>query len=97
MSGTKGRSGGARRDSGPQPQKLSVRAKRDPRHFLMAVMNDADAGARVRIEAAKALMPYLYGKKGEGGKKDEQRTAAEKAGKGRFAAPAAPRLALVKR
>lgn len=63
----------------------------------MAVMNDADAGARVRIEAAKALMPYLYGKKGEGGKKEEQRSAAEKAGKGRFAPASPPRLALVKR
>jgi len=58
-------------------------------------MNDADAGARVRIEAAKALMPYLYGKKGEGGKKEEQRAAAEKASQGRFAPSAAPRLAVI--
>lgn len=32
----------------------------DPRSFLLAVMNDPQASAQQRIEAAKALMPY-YG------------------------------------
>jgi hypothetical protein len=31
----------------------------DPTSFLLAVMNDAAAGARHRIEAAKALLPYF--------------------------------------
>jgi len=30
----------------------------DPRKFLLAVMNDASAGTRQRIKAAKALLPY---------------------------------------
>lgn len=31
----------------------------DPKSFLLAVMNDASANARVRIKAAKALLPYF--------------------------------------
>jgi len=63
--------------------------------FLMAVMNDQEAGARVRIEAARALMPYQHAKKGDGGKKEEQRAAAQKASRGRFAPATTPKLLLV--
>lgn len=39
---------------------LSVRGEfTDPQKFLLAVMNDPLAGARDRIEAAKALLPYF--------------------------------------
>lgn len=33
----------------------------DPQSFLLAVMNDASASPRLRIEAAKALLPYFSG------------------------------------
>ncbi|NTV11175.1 MAG: terminase small subunit, partial [Zoogloea sp.] len=32
----------------------------DPKGFLLAVMNDPSAGAGLRIEAAKALLPYFH-------------------------------------
>ncbi len=32
----------------------------DPKTFLLAVMNDASAGASHRIKAAKALLPYFH-------------------------------------
>ena len=33
----------------------------DPKAFLLAVMNDASANPRDRIEAARALLPYFNG------------------------------------
>lgn len=95
MAGKKGRSGGARENSGPQPAKLNLKGKRDPLKFLLAVMNDPDAGARLRVDAAKAALPFVHGRKGEGGKKDERQAAAEKAGKGRFAPSAPPKLTAI--
>lgn len=44
---------------------LSMRGEfTDPRQFLLAVMNDAQASADQRIEAAKALLPYFEAEKG---------------------------------
>ena len=36
-------------------------ALQDPRHFLLQVMNDATIALPLRIDAAKALLPYLHG------------------------------------
>lgn len=58
-------------------------------------MNSRMADARSRLEAAKALLSYTHMKKGDGGKKGERQEAAEKAGRGRFAPSAPPRLAVV--
>ena len=39
---------------------LSLRGEfTDPRQFLLAVMNDPQASAEQRIDAAKALLPYI--------------------------------------
>lgn len=57
---------------------------RDPRAFLMAAMNDALLEPKLRIDAAKALMPFEFAKKGESGKKEQQVDAAKQAGAGRF-------------
>ena len=43
----------------------------DPRDFLSAVMNDAAEDIKLRVDAAKSLMPYMHPKLGDGGKKAE--------------------------
>jgi phage terminase small subunit len=93
MAGVKGRSGGARPNSGPKPKApvylgLSI-AFDDPEEFLRAVMNDSGSEAKLRIDAAKALMPFVHAKKGDAGKKEIRKEAAESVMK-RFAAAAVP-------
>lgn len=67
-------------------------AHRDPRAFLLAAMNDVLLEPKLRIDAAKALMPFEFAKKGEGGKKEQQADAAKKVAN-RFAPAAPPKLA----
>ncbi len=64
----------------------------DPVEFLTKVMNEPAADLRLRIDAAKAMLPFKHKKLGEGGKKEQ---AGEKAKSvaGRFGQAAAPRLA----
>ena len=64
----------------------------DPKHFLLAAMNDGKLDDKLRIDAAKALMPFVHSKLGEGGKKDQRQDAAKKAAGGKFAAAAPPKL-----
>ena len=64
----------------------------DPRAFLLAAMNDAALDAKLRIDAAKALMPFTHTKLGEGGKKDQKQDAAKKAGAGKYGSAAPPAL-----
>lgn len=102
MAGVKGRSGGPRPNSGgarpgagrpkktPEIIDLSVQYD-DPEKFLRAVMNDSATDAKLRVDAAKALMPYIHVRKGEGGKKEQQADAAKKVAS-KFAAAAPPKL-----
>ncbi|WP_374435313.1 terminase small subunit [Inhella sp.] len=87
--------GGARPGAGRKPKPpafLGLSATYDdPEQFLRAVMNDATAEAKLRIDAAKALMPYVHPRKGEGGKKDAAQQAAKKANN-RFAPATPPKL-----
>ena len=102
MAGKPGRSGGARPGTGPKPkeaQKLNIPvpvgdtlAHKDPKVFLLALMNDLDADVKLRADAAKALLPFMHAKLGEGGKKDEKQSAAKAASAGKFGASAPPRL-----
>ena len=60
----------------------------------MAGVKGRSGGARPgagRVDAAKALMPYIHARKGEAGKK-EQRNEAAKGVAGRFSTAAPPRL-----
>lgn len=57
---------------------------KDPKDFLMAVMNDPESDIKTRSEAAKALMPFIHQRKGETGKKEEKEAAAKKASTGKF-------------
>jgi phage terminase small subunit len=102
MAGVKGRSGGPRANSGgarpgagrkkKEVEPLDVPERGDPKDFLLDVMNDPGAEPRARLDAAKALMPYMHPKLGEGGKKDQKAEAAKKVGAGKFAASAPPKL-----
>jgi len=106
MAGIPGKSGGKRPGAGrkpPEVKKLNVvvpvsenLAHKDPKIFLLALMNDLEADVKLRADAAKSLMPFMHVRLGEGGKKDLQQDAAKKAGGGKFAA-AAPPLKLVSR
>ena len=66
-------------------------ATKDPKAFLIAVMNDAGEESKTRIDAAKALLPYVCQKVGEVGKKEERQEAAKKVAS-RFSTAAPPKL-----
>ena len=102
MAGVAGKSGGPRKNSGgarpgagrkPKPPTIVQVAQShdDPAAFLVSVMNDAGADAKLRVDAAKALMPYKHARLGEGGKKEQRQKEAEKVA-GRFSAGVPPRL-----
>jgi phage terminase small subunit len=64
----------------------------DPKAFLLAAMNDGALDPKLRLDAAKALMPFTHTKLGEGGKKDQKQDAARKAGAGKFGSSEPPKL-----
>ncbi|MYM25770.1 terminase small subunit [Duganella sp. FT135W] len=63
----------------------------DPKQFLLAAMNDPAASGPLRVDAAKALMPFMHQKVGDVGKKEQKQDAAKKVA-GRFSAAAPPKL-----
>jgi len=79
-------SAGARALSAPGPgdEAFDIPPTADPVEFLTKVMNEPAADLRLRIDAAKAMLPFKHKKLGEGGKKDEKEAAAKAAGTGRF-------------
>lgn len=99
MAGKPGRSGGSRANTGgarpgagrkpAKPTFLDIAATDDPRIFLSRVMANDAADMRLRLEAAKALMPFTHCK-AELCKKDQAQVAAKKAGTGRFGASPSP-------
>ena len=101
MAGVKGKSGGARPNTGGarpgagrKPKAVApvaIDASPDPQKFLLDLMNDSAADPRMRLDAAKALMPFMHGKPGTG-EKDERQAAAKKVSTGKFAPAAPPRL-----
>ena len=92
--------GGARQGAGRKKQAPTIisipvpvadsLAHKDPKVFLLALMNDLEADVKLRADAAKSLMPFMHPKIGEGGKKDEKQEAAKKAGSGKFGAAPPP-------
>ena len=65
---------------------------KDPKIFLLALMNDLEADVKLRADAAKALLPFMCQKVADAGIKDAKQDAAKKAGAGKFGASAPPRL-----
>lgn len=57
---------------------------RDPKDFLLAVMNDLGTEPKLRVDAAKALMPFVHQRRGEGGKKEQAKEKAAQVAAGRF-------------
>ena len=78
-----------------QPTPEAIPAVDDPLQWLLSAMKNPTLDDKLRVDAAKSLLPFMHAKKGEGGKKEEKLDAAKKAGKGRFAAAPAP-LRMVK-
>lgn len=71
----------------------TVKTFEDPLEFLKSVMNDTTEEIDTRKDAAKAMLPYLHPKKGEGGKKDARHAAAKVAATAsKFGAMAPPKL-----
>lgn len=71
----------------------SALSHKDPRAFLLAAMNDVALEPRLRIDAAKALMPFEFAKKGESsGKKEEAAAKAKAAAAGKFGRREPPKL-----
>ena len=93
MAGVRGKSGGPRNGAGrpkKKPVLITVPNSNDPLAFLVSVMQDKTVDASLRIDAAKAIIPFVHRKPGEDGKKDQQAEAAKKAGISKYAAMLAP-------
>lgn len=92
MAGVKGKSGGARPGAGRplgsrnKPVLLDIAATDDPRAFLVAVMNHAQAPMAMRVQVARALLQAGHAE----GKKAAATQAANKVSSGRFEASAPP-------
>ena len=104
MAGKRGMTGGggARQGAGRKPKTLNVELSKldkgtDPKEFLLSIVSDECADPRVRIDAAKALLPYMHPKLGEGGKKEERANAAKKVAGGKFAPSEPPKLVISNR
>ncbi|HBK49694.1 MAG TPA: terminase [Pseudomonas sp.] len=63
---------------------------KDPKDFLLAVMNDLGTEAKLRVDAAKALMPFVHARRGESGKKEQAKDKAAEAAAGKFGARRGP-------
>ena len=92
------RPGAGRKPQPKEPQRLDIPvpvgetlAHKDPKVFLLALMNDYEADIKLRADAAKALMPFVHAKI-EAGVKDAKAEAAKKASGGKFGAATPPRL-----
>lgn len=66
----------------------------DPKKFLESIMDNNLVDIRIRTDAAKSLMPYVYRKLGELGKKEAKEEEAKEAQE-RFAPRPAPRAVKV--
>lgn len=76
-----------------QPDNVYYGSKKydDPIEYLKAVMNGIEPDQPERRDAAKAMLPYIHPRKGEGGKKDAKLGAA-KAAHSKFSGMAPPKL-----
>lgn len=78
------------------PDAIEIATHTDPMLFLKDVMNLNCIELRIRVDSAKALLPFMHTKKGEGGKADAKEAAAKAAGQGKFGATRPP-LSVVKK
>ena len=106
MAGEKGRSGGARPNTGgvrpgagrkPRPPRAADPNEiNEPLAFLIAVMRGDIKPSPEQLKAATAAAQYVHAKQGDSGKKQDRAEAAKTAVVGKFASSASP-LKLVPR
>lgn len=72
----------------PKPQDLSALT---PLDYLLSLVRDGEADAKVRMQAAALAAPYVHAKPAPAGKKDAQKAEAGKVAS-RFSAAAPPKL-----
>lgn len=66
----------------------------DPKKVLVAIMNDNQEDPKLRLDAAKALMPFVHSRVAPQGKKEAQSDAAKRANK--FVVQPPPHLKVVR-
>ena len=90
----KAQHGGKRANAGrPRnpPMLANIPATDDPLEFLRQAMNDTTLDMRVRLDAAKSMLPFTHQRNSKAGKKENQAAAAQKViATGKFAASAPP-------
>lgn len=74
---------------------IGIRPDGDAEAFLAGVMGNEDVDLRIRMDAAKSLLPFQKKKAGDIGVKEERKEAAKEVSKGRFAPSAPPKLVAV--
>lgn len=82
MEDKKSTKGGYREGAGRKPNPVILRELpegADPKDYLIQIMQDNSVDMKLRLDAAKALMPYVYKKLGEDGKKAEKEMIAKTA------------------
>lgn len=105
MAGVKGKSGGARANTGgarpgagrkPKPRQMpAVSPGMDMLSFLQDVAMGLIDATPTQVKAAVAAVQYTHAKRGDGGKREEVVERSKKAATGKFA-PAAPPLRVVR-
>lgn len=73
-----------------EPTDSKNTADLDPLEFMRELVGDLNEDPKLRLEAAKALAPYLHAKKGELGKKEARAEDAGKVAKGKYASAGVP-------
>lgn len=72
-------------DDSPGFDLSKVLSYSDPKAFLLAAMNDHETEKKLRVDAAKALMPFMHPRKGETGKRPSAKTQRRLPGQGALA------------
>lgn len=65
--------------SKPNSSTSTALMTKNPKDFLVAVMNDPATKMKTGTDAAKALMPFVHKKLGEGSRKDQKQEDAKTA------------------
>lgn len=73
-------------------KKAAKATQMSPLEYMLTVMNDDDADEIRRDRMAVSAAPFVHGKPGEQGKKEQKQVAAQTASQGRFATKSPPKL-----
>ena len=79
----------AKKEVYQKPLSTPINGDEDPLAFMRQMMSDPNEDPRLRLDAAKALAPYVYPKQGEKGKTELKQESAKEA-HAKFKPAAAP-------